>query len=289
MEISPRSLDKFRAWLAARGRNEDTIELYVGNLKKCAADPKGLTHRLVGKALSPNSRRTNKAALAAWARFSKDSELRDLLDEIRLPPARRVTAKVPHDLAEWKTFVGHLRTCPLRRRDLSVDDEAMRQVLLIVAIRGLRVGDVMRIRRADVHKALDSGVLSYVGKGAKRHEISAAPIRDQLEALSKVGKWDRMSDLISTGKSRRCAHRKVGRQLAAVAKKAGIKGVYPHRFRHTFATQFLEQLKGDPNALVKLQQFMGWESVQTAARYVSHVSQEQLDTIGAGIIGGLLG
>ena len=271
-----------------RGRDEGTAELYLGNLRKCAEDPKGLTHRLVGKKLSPNARRTNKAALAAWAVFTKDAELALEIKEIKLPPARRVNPKVPHPADEWKRLVGHLRTCPIRLRDRTVNDHAMRQVLLIIAIRGLRCGDVLRIRRADVQRALESGVLAYTGKGSKRHEINAAPIRAQLAELANVPGWDRMGDLVSTGKSRRAAERKAARQLAAMAKRIGIKGVYPHRFRHTFATSFLEQLKGDPNALVKLQKFMGWESIQTAARYVDHVSQEQLDTIGAGIVGGLL-
>ena len=288
MEISPANLQKFRTWILGRGRSEGTADLYVTNLKQCAEDPKGLTHRLVSS-LSPNTRRTNLAALFAWAKFAKDRELRDELEEIRLPPARRVNPKVPHTPDEWKKFVGHLRTCRIRQRDRDVNGDAMRQVLLIIAIRGLRCGDVLRIRRSDVIKSLDSGVLSYVGKGAKRHEISAAPIRAQLEELANIPAWDRMGELVSTGKTRRAAGRKAARQLASIAKKIGIKNVYPHRFRHTFAISFLEQLKGDPNALVKLTQFMGWESVQTAARYVSHVSQEQLDTIGAGIVAGLLG
>lgn len=288
MEISPKSLDKFRSWLLARGRNEDTAELYVGNLKSCAADPKGLTHRLVSKGLSPNSRRTNLAALAAWAKFTKDGDLRNELDEIKLPPARRVTPKVPHTAEEWKRLVTHLRTCPIRQRDHAVKAEPMRQVLLIIAIRGLRCGDVLRIQRRDVVRALDSGVLAYTGKGSKRHEIAVAPIRDQLTELAKVSGWDRMGDLVSSGKSRRASARKAARQLAALAKRAGIKGVYPHRFRHTFAISFLEQLKNDPNALIKLTRYMGWDNIQTAARYVDHVSQEQLDTIGAGIVGGLL-
>lgn len=289
VEISPKSLESFRQWMIRRGRDEGTAELYLSNLRSCADDPKGLTNRLVSKKLSPNARRTNKAALAAWAVFAKDAEFALEVKEIKLPPARRITPKVPHTPDEWKRLVTHLRTCPIRQRDRSVNDHAMRQVLLIIAIRGLRCGDVLRIRRGDVTRALESGVLGYTGKGAKRHEISATPIRGQLAELAKVPGWDRLGDLVSSGKTRRAPERKAARQLASIAKRIGIKGVYPHRFRHTFATSFLAELKGDPNALVKLQKFMGWESIQTAARYVDHVSQEQLDTIGAGIVGGLLG
>lgn len=280
--------------MVGRGRSEDTADLYVSHLRHCADDPKGLMHRLVGKKLSPNTRRTIKASLAAWAVYTKDGELAAELKDIKLPPARRITPKVPHPLEEWKRYVTHLKTCPIRMRDktrkvaeLKEHGEHLRQVMLLIAIRGMRCGDVLRIQRVDVVKSLESGVLSYIGKGDKRMEISATPLRAQLEYLAEVPGWKRLSDLVSSGK-RRAASRKIQRQLISTARKCGIKNVYPHRFRHTFATRFLEQLKGDPNALVKLQRFMGWESIATAARYVDHVSQEQLDTIGAGVVAGLL-
>ncbi len=281
MEISARNLEKFRTWLIERGRSDDTAELYALNLRSCAADPGGITHRLVAGELAPNTLRTNLAALRAWAKYTHDADFAQRLADIRLPPARRVKDKAPLGIDAWRTVVRHLHTCPMR-------PEAMRHVLLIMAVRGLRAGDVLRIRRTEVVRALSTGKLGYEGKGRKRIEIPAAPIRPQLEALAQIRGWERVRDLVGTGTSRRALGRKVWRAALRTAKGCGIAEMNPHRYRRTFATQFLGELAGDPNAIVKLQKYMGWESMTTAARYVDVVSQDELDQIGAALVTHLL-
>jgi integrase len=282
MEISDNNLTKFRGWMIERGRVEGTADLYVSNVRSCGADPMGVTHRLVAGKLSPNSLRTNIAALRAWAAFTKDADLVSTLGDIRLPPPRRVRVKLPLEAQEWRKVVRHLQTCPM-------PSEAMRQVLLIVAIRGFRSGDVLRLRRIDILRALDTGKLTYEGKGRKRMTFAAAPIRPQLQALADIPGWSRVADLVSASKIQRVISKKVCRAAQRAAKMVGVPDMNPHRFRHTFATRYLDELKGDPNAIVKLQKYMGWESMATAARYVDQVSQDQLDEIGAGLISGLLG
>lgn len=281
MKISETNLSAFRTWGLERGRQDGTLELYVTNIRTCAADPRGLTHRLVSGVLAPNTLRTNLAALRAWAVFSQDAALSKRLADIRLPPARRVRVKVPLDLAAWKKVIHHLKTCRMR-------SEAMRQVLLIMALRGFRSGDVLRMRRTELTRALATGKLVYEGKGRKRLEFSATPIRPQLEALVAFPKWDRVRDLISKSTTTRVLSKKVCRAAQKTARQVGVSEMNPHRYRHTFATQYLERLRGDPNALLKLKQYMGWESIATAARYVDSVSQDELDAIGADLVAGLL-
>lgn len=280
MQITDKNLDKLRQWLIDRGRSEDTAALYVVNIRSCAAVPQGLTYRLVSGDLAPNTVRTNLASLRAWATFSKDAELLLRLDDLRLPPARRVKHKPPLGLETWRKVVRHLRSCKIR-------PEPMRNVLLIMALRGMRSGDVLRMRRTEVARALETGKLAYEGKGRKRIEFDIAPIRDQLVALSQVKGWDRVRDLLGTG-TRKSISRKVWRAAIRTAKAAGVHEMNPHRYRHTFATAFLGELRGDPNAIVKLQKYMAWESMNTAARYVDSVSITELDKIGADLIGNLL-
>ena len=286
MEITDRNLDKFRLWLMERGRVEGTADTYISNLRSCAGSPRGLTHRLVAGELSPNALRTNLAALRAWALFTDDPALSKRLGDTRLPPARRIHTKLPLGAALLRKLIRHLQTCAALR-DASTGD-AMRQVLLIMAMRGFRSGDVLRLRRTEVARALSTGKLAYEGKGRKRIEFSAEPIRPQLEALIQVKNWERVRDLIARSADPKVASVKVWRTAKRLAKQVGIDDMNPHRFRHTFATLYLERLNGDPNAIIKLQKFMGWESMGTAARYVDGVSQEQLDEIGAGLVSGLL-
>lgn len=280
MEITEHNLEKFRSWMLDRGRSTGTAALYVSNLKSCAKEDR-LIRRLVSGRLSPNSLRTNVAALRAWAKFTKNTDMTESLQDLRLPPPRRLTTKQPLELEQWRDVVRHMQVCRMR-------NEAMRQVLLIMAIRGLRCSDVLRIQRTDTTKAVATGKLIYEGKGRKRIEISAAPIVAQLRELARFEDWGRVRDLISSSKNPEVARVMVYRAAKRTAAKVDILNMSPHRYRHTFATNYLNQLAGDPNAIVKLQRYMGWESMETAARYVSAVSQEELDTIGAGLVSGLL-
>jgi integrase len=281
MEITDRNLGKFEAWLLERGRTQGTADAYVINLRSCAADRRGITHRLVAGDLAPNSLRTNLAALRSWAVFIEDPKLSKRLGDIRLPPARRIHTKQPLGMETWRSLIKHLKIC-------EVPSEAMRQVLLLMAIRGFRSGDVLRLRRTEILRALATGKLVYEGKGRKRIEFDTKPFRAQLEALAQIKGWERVRDLIAKSADPKVASVKVWRAARRAAKELGIPDMNPHRFRHTFATRYLEQLRGDPNAIIKLQKFMGWESMNTAARYVDAVSQDELDEIGAGLVSGLL-
>lgn len=278
MDVTAKNLQDFRVWMLERGRSEGTADLYITNIKTCAADKRGMTARLVGGKLAPNTLRLNLASLRAWARFTEDVKMQRRLADIRLPAARRVTSKPPLELEQWRKVVAHLQTCKM--------DEAMRQVLLIMALRGMRSGDVLRMTKAEVQRAVDTGKLIYEGKGRKRIEFSAKPLMAPLRALAAMPGWSRVRDLIAERPS--TAKLKVWRCSRRTAKQVGIKEMNPHRYRHTFATNYLKQLAGDPNAIIKLQKYMAWESMSTAARYVDSVSQDQLDVVGDELIGDLL-
>lgn len=275
MQIAPGTLAKFDAWLHTRGRSEGTRRVYANHLRRSAADERGLVHRLLGRELAPNSQRTAKAALAAWARFSGDTELAEQLKDLRLPPARRMKAKIPLELEAWRRFVQHVSQVKMR-------NEPLRHVELIIAKRGIRCSDVLRMTRQDITDAVSTKVLVFEGKGRKRTRFAAAPILEHLKALSEIKHWKHVSDLISSG-SPRAALTRVERSVRRHAKALEIPDVFPHRFRTTYATSFLKALQGDPQALIKLQRHMDWESLATAARYADAVDAGELDVIGAGV------
>lgn len=58
--------------------------------------------------------------------------------------------------------------------------------------------------------------------------------------------------------------------LEIIGKNAGVEGVYPHRFRHTFAIEFLRN--GGNIALLKA--LMGHESLEMVMRYAKIVEQD---------------
>ena len=282
MKINAANLERFTEWLAKRGRGAGTAKIYCSQLRNAADDDgDASTTRMVGK-LSPNTKRGVKAALAAWAKFTKDPELREALEEIRLPPARRVTAKLPMSSADWRAYVRHLRTGKIPRRD-----ELLRPIMVIIAMRGLRKSDALRITKREIDAALATGKLAFRGKGGKRTEFSAMPIRAELEELAeRKGSWETLQDLVSP--SMEAAGNRIWRRMRILAASIKIDGVYPHRLRRTYATRFLEQLKGDPQAIIKLQKHMDWESLGTAASYADAVNVDELDVVGGKMVDELL-
>lgn len=291
--ISAQRLTEFRAWLQEDGRQEGTAELYANNLRMCAASPGGLTHRLTAGELSPNTLRTNLAALRAWASFTDDAQLLIRLKRIRLPAVRRVKPKFPFDLEVWKRLVREIRG----DRRLNALDRAC---LEIIAVRGLRCADVARLKQTDLVPALRTGVLSYEGKGRRRHEADATALRRPIEVILEAGreytarhgrKWARIEDILvrhgakSAGHlRRRVATRRLARAVAAIAKRSNIEGAHPHRFRRTYATEYLLRMPNDPQALSKLQAHMGWANPDTALQYVDAVSKDELDARGNALV-----
>ena len=65
--------------------------------------------------------------------------------------------KLPLELEDWRRVVRHLQSCKMK-------NEAMRHVLLIMALRGFRSGDVLRMRRTELARSLDTGKLVYEGE-----------------------------------------------------------------------------------------------------------------------------
>jgi integrase len=258
--------------LLDRGRSEGTANLYLKNLRKCRAG-KRLTERLLSPELAPLTRRTNKAALVQWARFTKNPELVENVLAIKLPPAKRAKPKLPLVTGDWQKLVKHLATCKMA-------SEGMRHVCLVIAKRGLRVSDAIGIKRADVTSAVRTGVLSYVGKGAKRHEVSAKPILPELEALAKMTGWTTLADVVSKGQGKHAAANRVRREFKRAARELGIEGVHPHRFRRTYARHYLEEHRGDPRAAIKLQNHMGWANLNTALSYADDVDHGELSKAG---------
>lgn len=287
MDVTAKTLEKFREDMADRGLVERTQDVYCGIVARCARAPKGMTSRLK-EDLSPKYLRLMRAALLAWAMFAEDADLLLKVKRLRLPPAQRVKPKVPFARDEWRDLVERVRGAKV--------DAPIRAVLFIIAVRGLRISDGLRIRRSDVRDALRTGRLSFEAKGRKRLEYDAAPIQEALRELAAIpGKWERVTDLIVTPACRqtsparrgKLAYKRVDRALRRIAK--GIPGVHAHRFRRTYATEFLRKLHGDPVAMLRLQQHMGWARPDTAMQYVDAVSREKNDQVGNDLAKEILG
>jgi site-specific recombinase XerD len=275
MDPSPRG---FAEWLRNRSRAENTIRQYVRDLGHCMEHPRGMLGKLRDK-LAPKTVRRTYAVLRSWAKYAADARLSAELDDVLLPPARRAHARTPMPVEDWLKLVRALPT--------AVDVHPVQRVIIeIMCMRGMRVGDVLRLRRAQIVEGLQTGVLVAEQKRRSRQEYSVGPIEPQLRRLLDWPAWEQVVDLVLPEDSEAVDRLAAGgmavwRGVQKVAEQAGIEAVYPHRLRRTYATEFLTEVGGN---LELLRQHMGWADLATAASYADHDRREELDEVAAGML-----
>jgi len=277
METVIEQLPAFKNWLIERGRNIDTADGYASDIRLAYNDVQPPLGRLRNHDLAPKTLRRTMAALRAWCKYAKDGTLLEKLIDIRLPPPSRKIAKIPLTRDLWDELVEELDSAG------SYLSPAERAVIGIMAVRGIRVGDVLRMRYEDLKRAKSIGVLSYEGKQNKRLECNLKPIEEYIDLLLKEKNWGRVRDLVSprarTENSKQSsAAQQVSRCLKILGEKIGIdpKELHPHKLRRTYATHYLAAAGGDLN---KLQIHMGWSNIGTAAGYTDYHRMEELDAI----------
>jgi integrase len=270
-------VEGFRAHLLDLGLTKGTVGVYVGDVTT-AFRGSGILARLRDPEIAPKTKRHILAASRHWAEFTSDTGLTAALKKLRLPPARRKKAKVPMDRADLFRLLDELKAA-------TYIEPMAKAVIGLMASRGLRLGDVLRLTRQEVRRALSDGVLAYEAKGRRRIEFKVLKtFRPYLKAFEpERGDWERVDELISPeaspGGRRFAAARAIERALGKVAAALRIWGLYPHRLRRTYAVEYLRQLHGDPEAIIKLTQHMQWASMLTALEYVDHARGDELDGI----------
>jgi len=164
--------------------------------------------------------------------------------------------------------------------------DAQRLVCSIIALRGIRCGDVLRLSKHEISQGLKTGILAFEGKGERRQQYSAEPMRSYLDGLLEL-RWTgkRVRNLVSPKSDEDLCQETAGRQIRRAFDRIADEldmdraDLYAHRFRHTYATHFLQQMTGDPEALFKLQQQMGWAKLETAANYLRRGRRAELDEV----------
>ncbi|MCC7024620.1 MAG: tyrosine-type recombinase/integrase [Thermomicrobiales bacterium] len=269
------TLDGFRTYLGRFGLQPGTVAIYVHHAKRATEDG-GWIERL--KRGAPKTRRLVRAAARRWADYAVDPALREALGEFRLPPPRRAKEKVPVDAQPLQRLMLEVRAA----KDLT---PPMRAVIGLMAYRGFRDADVLRMQRAQIVSALVTGRLSFVAKGRRYLEFTVLKtFKPWLELLAHERGWDTVAHLlVPTSKDEevrlQSAARKVQRQLKRLGGRCGIDGLHPHRLRRTYAVTFLRAHAGDAEALPKLMEHMQWANLSTAMQYVDHVRGEAIDRV----------
>lgn len=271
-------LDGFHAWLCKRGRGRSANQ-YRKVVKRWLDDPDEIEAAMVSTDYAPNYRRHLVACVRVWAKYTGDGELLLRLEDIKRPAAIPRDVREPFELEEWFEI-----------REVIDGDQCLsepkRLVCGLIALRGIRCGDVLRLTKRDISRALDTNTLAFEAKGERWQNYNAEPLRPYLEGLFEC-RWSgkRVRNLVCPRSSESSCQESAGREIRkafdmlAETLEMEPEDLYAHRFRHTYATHFLQQMQGDPEAIFKLQQQMGWARLDTAANYLRRSRRTELDEI----------
>lgn len=147
-------------------------------------------------------------------------------------------------------------------------------MFLLMLDTGLRVSEVARLKVADAN--LDTGEVTVVSHGAgikskSRHVYVGSATRKAIwRYLSKREQGHPTDPLFLTTDNREMNRTGIRQLVTRIGDKAGISHAHPHRFRHTFAVEFLR----NGGNVFTLQRLLGHTDLSMTGRYVALVDAD---------------
>lgn len=135
-------------------------------------------------------------------------------------------------------------------------------IVLLLAYSGVRIAEFANMRQDHIN--WNRGEIRIFGKGEKERLVAPSDdVMERLRLFLSLFPLEGNAIWRSIKRKQELKSHQIRKIIYRIAEEAGIDNVHPHRFRATFATEFMEQF-GDLQAL---QDAMGHESIETTARY----------------------
>jgi integrase len=257
----------FHEWLLSNHYSATTAKNTIPDLAR------GTVCLKLGKPLDSNARVALRryVAYADAAGFQDDTTKRALRAGIgavvKLPseraPERKHEAR-SFDEGDWDNLLSVV--------DSSADPRDI--TLAIMGSTSLRVGDVLRIVRSQVNKAVESGVLYSTRKGGGTKPMPLGimePWQRLLDGMTATGAWNVAEFVCPSSTSPdagQCAYQRVNRRLKAIGRRFDMEGrCHLHRMRRTLAVRALETTENT----VAVQHMLGHASAKTTMKYLDEV------------------
>jgi len=258
----------------------DDIRRFLGHLRDAPVEPSGVAPRRK-RVLSKKSVLNIYIALSAlwtWAvteGLASSHVVRAISpptpEKPAIEPFSRSDVKAMLEACEYTREYGRpgKRTCR-NKRPTAQRDKAL---ILLMLDTGVRVSEIcenpglgthgMRIRDVD----LRNHRIKVIGKGARERilPISHRTAKALWRYLVKREDADADDPVFLNSRGEPLTISGLQRLIARLGERAGVKNAHPHRFRHTFAINFL---RNGGNAL-ELQRLLGHSSLEMVQRYVA--------------------
>jgi integrase/recombinase XerD len=240
-------------------------------------------------ALSPKTitnMHTNLSALYTWA-YNTELVDKHLLRMIPRPEYERpeIEAFTQEEVKRLLAACGYARTWKTRdTRSRRPTAERDRLIICVLLSTGVRASELCEIRLQDVDMSRNAIHVQGKGRGrgskprtvyfGKRTAKALwAYLTPRLEGMRPA---DRLFTVGTDDDPRPLRRRVLWRHLKRIGERAGVDDVSPHRFRHTFAIEFLRNSE-DPRALYVLQDLLGHSSLQTVRIYATIAERDHAD------------
>lgn len=150
--------------------------------------------------------------------------------------------------------------------------ERNRAIILLLLDTGLRASELCSLTISDVD--MQQRRITLLSKGSKTRTVKFSPRTGEIlwKYLATRPNARAGNALVTTLQGAPLDNGQLYQILHRIGKRAGVSNTHPHRFRHTFATEFLRN-GGDPYTL---QEILGHTSMEMVRRYV-HTAQIDID------------
>ena len=264
-DYNEKTLKRYRACLLINGRSEKTIEQYLRTCVKLS----DLLHKPFNKvdtqdiryfmaleldrgvaAITLENQRANLSAFFQWMTTERMIVENPMAP---IPPVKFHT--------ELKKEFSSVEIDALRSACRNKKERALVEFLLAT---GVRVSELTQMEVPDINRSLLSVHIKH-GKGDKERMtyISAVALRHLLSYLDS-----RPEDGLSLFYNKNHKPLEPGgvrKILNAIAERAGVSNVHPHRFRRTFATGLARRGMN----IQEVQKLLGHSGVNTTMKYIN--------------------
>ena len=188
------------------------------------------------------------------------------------PPKPDTVAVVPFTEQDIRLLLGscdHSRICitPGKRtyKKKTSNGSRMKTTILLLLDTGIRVQEFCDLKVKDVD--LRNRYITVFGKGRKGRQIPISPRTAQAlwAHFAEHPSTSIQGPAFSTIDGLKQQRGTVQRSLNIIGDRAGVLNVHPHRFRHTFAINYLRN-GGD---IYTLQQILGHSTLDMVRRYLA--------------------
>lgn len=254
---SPRTIDNYHAALAHFTTWCDTNGRPVDPREQTRADVSAWIVAMLVEG-KESSALTRYRCLQQWYRWLVDEDEIPVSPMAKMQPPRQTTT--PPDVLTDLQLVALLDACKgthwLDRRDTAI--------IRLLIDTGVRVAELVGMRISELDLATSSALV--VGKGRKNRIIPFGAKTTQAidrYVRARARRPQSASDVLWLSTRGAMGDEAVRAMLLKRGGRAGVAGVYPHLFRHTFAHHWLDA-GGQERDLMAL---AGWSSPAMLGRY----------------------